>query len=169
MILPYKNIFPDIDESVFIGDGAVITGDVKIGKDSSIWFNAVIRGDVHFIRIGERTNIQDGCILHVTNGRSSLSIGNDVTVGHNAVVHGCTVKDNVLIGMGAVILDNSTVNSNSLIAAGSVVKEGFEIPEGVLAAGIPARIIRDLKETEILKINESSRGYVNYAKDYLNR
>lgn len=169
MILPYKNIFPDIDESVFIGDGAVITGDVKIGKDSSIWFNAVIRGDVHFIRIGERTNIQDGCILHVTNGRSSLSIGNDVTVGHNAVVHGCTVKDNVLIGMGAVILDNSIVNSNSLIAAGSVVKEGFEIPEGVLAAGIPARIIRDLKETEILKINESSRGYVNYAKDYLNR
>ena len=169
MILPYKNIFPDIDESVFIGDGAVITGDVKIGKDSSIWFNAVIRGDVHFIRIGERTNIQDGCILHVTNGKSSLSIGNDVTVGHNAVVHGCTVKDNVLIGMGAVILDNSIVNSNSLIAAGSVVKEGFEIPEGVLAAGIPARIIRDLKETEILKINESSRGYVNYAKDYLNR
>lgn len=166
MILPYKSILPEIDESVFIAGGAVITGDVKIGKDSSIWFNSVIRGDVHYVRIGERTNIQDGSILHVTNGRFPLNIGDDVTVGHNAIVHGCTVKSNVLIGMGAILLDDSVINSNSLIAAGTVVREGFEIPEGVLAAGVPAKVIRNLTSDEIIKIKESAAGYVKYAEEY---
>lgn len=166
MILPYKSIIPVIHESVFVAEGAVIIGDVKIGKDSSIWFNAVVRGDVHFIRIGERTNIQDGSILHVTNGKSNLEIGNDVTIGHNSVIHGSILKDNVLIGMGSVILDNAVINSNSLIAAGSLVKEGFIVPEGVLAAGSPAMIKRDLTENEIRNIAESAISYVKYSKEY---
>jgi len=166
MILPYKNKYPEIDESVFTALGSVITGDVKIGKNSSVWFNSVIRGDVNFIRIGEMTNIQDGCILHVTNGRSPLIIGNGVTIGHNAIIHGCEIKDNVLIGMGSILLDDSVVQINSLVAAGSVVLEGFHVPEGVLAAGVPAKIIRDLKDTEILKIKESAEGYSGYAKEY---
>lgn len=166
MILPFKNKIPHINESVFIADGAVIIGDVSIEKDSSVWFNSVIRGDVHYIRIGERSNIQDGSVLHVTNGKYFLEIGNDVTIGHNAVVHGCIVKSNVLIGMGSVILDRAIVNSNSIVGAGALVKEGFIVPEGVLVAGIPAKIIREIKEEEIVKIKESAMGYVSLAKEY---
>lgn len=167
MILTFRNIHPDIDKSVFIADGAVVIGDVVIEKDSSVWFNAVIRGDVHYIRIGQRTNIQDGCILHVTNSKNYLEIGDDVTIGHNAVIHGCIVKSNILIGMGSVILDRAIISSNSIIAAGSVVKEGTIVPEGVLAAGVPARIMRDLRGEEITRIKESAEGYVNYSKEYL--
>jgi carbonic anhydrase/acetyltransferase-like protein (isoleucine patch superfamily) len=154
-------------ENVFIAEGAVIIGDVSIEKDSSVWFNAVIRGDVHYIKIGERTNIQDGSVLHVTNGKYFLEIGNDVTIGHNAVVHGCIVKSNVLVGMGSVILDRAVVNSNSIVGAGALVKEGFTVPEGVLVAGVPAKIIRDVTDEEIMKIKESAMGYVGYAKEYL--
>ncbi len=166
MILSYKSMIPEIDESVFIAEGVFIIGDVKIGKDSSVWFNSVVRGDVHYIRIGERTNIQDGSILHVTNGKSNLEIGNDVTIGHNSVIHGSILKDNILIGMGSVILDNAVINSNSLIAAGSLIKEGFSVPEGVLAAGNPAKIKRDLTENEIRNITKSAEGYVEYSKEY---
>lgn len=167
MILPFKSKLPVIDESVFIAEGAVIIGDVSIEKDSSVWFNAVVRGDVHFIKIGKRTNIQDGSVLHVTNGKHSLEIGNEVTIGHNAVVHGCILKNNILIGMGAVILDSAVINSNSLIAAGSLIREGFIVPEGVLAAGVPAKIKRDLTKEEINSIKESASGYVNYSKEYM--
>lgn len=167
MLLPFKEKFPEVHESVFIAQTAVIIGDVVIGRDSGVWFNTVIRGDVDIIRIEERTNIQDGCILHVTTNKYSLHIGSDVTVGHNAIVHGCTVKDKVLIGMGAIVLDNATVNSNSLVAAGSVVKEGFEVPEGVLVAGVPAKIIRDLTGDEINSIIKSAAGYMHLAKTYM--
>ena len=167
MLLKYKDKFPVLDKSVFIADTAVVIGDVVLGKSSNVWFNAVIRGDVNFIRIGERTNIQDGCVLHVTYNKFSLTIGNDVTIGHNATVHGCVVKDLVLIGMGSVILDNSTVNSNSIVAAGSLVREGFVVPEGVLVAGVPAKIMRDLTEVEIGNIKKSALSYVEYAKDWL--
>ena len=167
MILPFKSKLPVIDESVFIAEGAVIIGDVSIEKDSSVWFNAVVRGDVHFIKIGKRTNIQDGSVLHVTNGKHSLEIGNEVTIGHNAVIHGCTLKNNILIGMGSVILDSAVINSNSLIAAGSLIREGFVVPEGVLAAGVPAKIKRDLTKEEIISIKESASGYVNYSKEYM--
>jgi len=166
MILPYKNIFPKIDESVFIAEGAIVIGNVTIEKDASVWFNAVIRGDVHYINIGERTNVQDGSILHVTNDRFALEIGKDVTIGHNSVVHGCFVRDNVLIGMGSVILDNALINSNSIVAAGSLVKEAFVVPEGVLVAGVPARVIREVTEDEIRKITTGATGYVTYAKEY---
>jgi len=168
MILPYKNIFPKIDESVFIAEGARIIGNVTIEKNSSVWFNAVIRGDVHYINIGENTNVQDGSVLHVTNNKFALIIGKDITIGHNAVVHGCTVKDNVLIGMGSVILDNALINSNSIVAAGSLVTEAFVVPEGVLVVGVPAKVIRELTEDEIKKITNSAVAYVGYAKAYKN-
>ncbi len=168
MILRFKDKYPLYDESVFIAENAAVIGDVVIGRDSGIWFSVVIRGDVNIIRIGERTNIQDGSVLHVTHKKHSLKIGNDVTVGHNATVHGCTVKDNVLIGMGAVILDNSIINSNSIVGAGSLIKENFTVPEGVLAAGVPAKVIRDLKDDEIAKIKQSALNYILYAREYMN-
>jgi gamma-carbonic anhydrase len=167
MILLFKDKFPLTGKNIFIADSAVVIGDVVLGEECSVWFNAVIRGDVNFIRIGSRTNIQDGCVLHVTNGKYPLIIGKDVTIGHNATVHGCILKDNILIGMGAVILDNSVINSNSIVGAGSVVKENFEVPEGVLAAGVPAKIIRDLSVNEIEKITQSAESYVSYSKEYI--
>jgi carbonic anhydrase/acetyltransferase-like protein (isoleucine patch superfamily) len=169
MILPYNGINPKIDDSVFICDGAQIIGDVEIGKDSSVWFNTVIRGDVNYIRIGERTNIQDGSVLHVTYKKYPLIIGNDVTIGHGALVHGCTLKDLVLIGMGAILLDNCVINPNSFIAAGTLVREQFVVPEGVLVAGVPGRIIRDLTEEEIAKIKRSSGNYLMYVNTYRNQ
>lgn len=166
MILPYNGILPKIDESVFICEGAQIIGDVEIGKDSSIWFNTVIRGDVNYIRIGERTNVQDLSMLHVTYKKYPLIIGNDVTIGHSVTLHGCTIKDLVLIGMGAVILDDAVINSNSFIAAGTLIKEHFIVPEGVLVAGVPGKIIRKLTEKEIDKIRRGSKNYLIYVESY---
>ena len=159
-------ITPTIHESVFICEGARIIGDVVLEKDVSVWYNTVIRGDVNYIRVGERTNIQDNSILHVTYKKYPLIIGADVTAGHGVILHGCTVKDSVLIGMGAILLDNCTVNSNSLIAAGTLIKEGFEVPEGVLIAGVPGKIIRDLSGEEIEKIRQSARNYMMYVDNY---
>jgi gamma-carbonic anhydrase len=166
MILPYNGIEPKIHESVFICEGVHIIGDVEIGKDSSIWFNTVIRGDVNFIRIGERTNVQDLSMLHVTYKKYPLIIGNDVTIGHSVTLHGCTIKDLVLIGMGAVLLDNCVINSNSFIAAGTLVRENFEVPEGVLIAGVPGKIIRDLTNEEIAKIKRGADNYLMYVNNY---
>jgi carbonic anhydrase/acetyltransferase-like protein (isoleucine patch superfamily) len=165
-IEPYLGINPTIHESVFICEGARIIGDVVLEKDVSVWYNTVIRGDVNYIRIGERTNIQDNSILHVTYKKYPLVIGSDVTAGHGVIMHGCNVKDSVLIGMGAILLDNCTVNSNSLVAAGTLVKEGFEVPEGVLIAGVPGKIIRDLSGEEIEKIRQSAKNYMMYVSNY---
>lgn len=166
MILPYQNKFPRIHESVLIAEGVHIIGDVEIGRDSSIWFNTVIRGDVNFIRIGERTNIQDLTMVHVTYKKFPTFIGNDVSIGHSAVIHGCRIEDFVLIGIGAKILDDAHVSSFSLVAAGSVVKEKFLVPEGTLVAGVPARIIRDLKADEIEKIKKNAENYLFYCEQY---
>ena len=166
MILPYLGIYPKIDESVFICEGVQIIGDVILAKDVNVWFNSIIRGDVNYIRVGERTNIQDGCILHVTYKKYPLIIGKDVSIGHGAVLHGCTVKDSVLVGIGAMLLDNCVVNSNSLIAAGALVKENFVVPEGVLIAGVPGKIIRELTEEEIEMIKQRSRNYLMYVNNY---
>lgn len=166
MILPYQNIHPKIHESVLIADGAHIIGDVEIGKDSSVWFNTVIRGDVNYIRIGERTNIQDLTMVHVTYKKFPTFIGNDISIGHSAVIHGCMIKDFVVIGMGAKVLDESTVNSYSLVAAGSVIKEKFVVPEGTLVAGVPAKVIRELKPEEIEKIKQNAKNYLFYAEQY---
>jgi carbonic anhydrase/acetyltransferase-like protein (isoleucine patch superfamily) len=166
MILPYQNIYPKIHTSVVVAEGAHIIGDVEIGKDSSVWFNTVIRGDVNFIRIGERTNIQDLTMVHVTYKKYPTFIGNDISIGHSAVIHGCRINDFVVIGMGAVILDDALINNYTFIAAGSVVKEKFIVPEGTLAAGVPAKIVRDLKPEEIEKIKQNAKNYLYYIEQY---
>ncbi len=166
MIVPYQNKFPKIHDSVLIAEGAYVIGDVEIGKDSSIWFNTVVRGDVNFIRIGDRTNIQDLTMVHVTYKKFPTFIGNDISIGHSAVIHGCRIDDFVLIGIGAKLLDDCHVNSFSLVAAGSVVKEKFVVPEGTMVAGVPAKIIRDLKPEEIEKIRQNAQNYLFYCQQY---
>lgn len=162
----YKELTPIIHESVFLCDGVKIIGDVEIGENCSVWFNSVIRGDVHYIKIGKNTNIQDMCMFHVTNNKYALNIGENVSIAHSVMLHGCTIKDNVLVGIGAKVLDNATVNSNSLVAAGSLVKEQFVVPEGVLVAGVPAKIIRDLKDNEVEMIRKTPLNYINYANEF---
>ncbi len=165
-IITFKGITPKIHSSAFICEGARIIGDVEIGEDCSVWYNTVIRGDVHYIRIGDRTNIQDMSMLHVTNGKFPLNIGNDVLIGHSVSLHGCTLKDKCMIGIGAIILDGAVVNSHSLVAAGALVREGFEVPEGVLVAGVPAKVIRKLTDAEKDKIDYMVNHYVEYVRDY---
>ncbi|MEW5798791.1 MAG: gamma carbonic anhydrase family protein [Bacteroidota bacterium] len=165
-ILSYRGITPKIHHSVFVADGVHIIGDVEIGKDSSVWFNSVIRGDVNYIRIGERTNIQDNTVIHVTNKKFPTNIGSNVTIGHNAVIHACTINDYCLIGMGAIILDDAKVGPYSLIAAGAVVTMGSVIPEGMLAAGVPAKVIRPLTEEERQSLVQSAQNYIDYVATY---
>jgi len=160
---------PKIGQSVFIAPSAQIIGDVTIGDNSSVWFNTTIRGDVHYIKIGKDTNIQDNVMLHVTNGKFPLQIGNGVTVAHGAIIHGSTIRDNTLIGMGAIILDDTIIDENSIIAAGSLILQGKNYPPGHLIAGSPARIIRPLKDEEIEKNLTYSRNYTAYKNSYLNK
>lgn len=167
MIIPYRDKLPEAGEDVFIAPGAVVIGDVTIGSGSGVWFGAVIRGDVNHIRIGSRTNIQDGCVLHVSLSTFSLEIGDDVTIGHNATVHGCRIQDRALIGMGATVLDGAVIESDSVVAAGAVVKEGFTVPSGTLVAGVPAKVIRDLTDDEKRGIMLSAEHYSEIAKEYL--
>lgn len=164
-ILSFEDKYPVIHQSVFIAPGARIIGDVTIGLNSSIWFNCVVRGDVHFVRIGEFTNIQDGSVLHVTSGTNPLIVGNYVTVGHKACLHGCTVEDYSLVGIGAIVLDGAVVRKNSLVAAGALVPPNFEVPSGKLVAGVPAKIIRDLRPQEIDYFQESAFNYFEYARN----
>jgi carbonic anhydrase/acetyltransferase-like protein (isoleucine patch superfamily) len=165
-IIQYKNRLPKLHPTVYVADGAKIIGDVEIGEYSGIWFNTVIRGDVNVIRIGSRTNVQDNSVLHVTTKTAPLNIGSDITIGHSALLHGCTIEDYCLIGMGAIILDNAYIHQNSMIAAGAIVLEGFHVPEGVLVAGIPAKIKRPLTEEEKQFIRRSAENYVSYAQEY---
>ncbi len=165
-ITPYKGRSAMIHTTAFVADGVQLIGDVRLAKDSSVWFNSVLRGDINSVEIGERTNIQDCSVLHVTS-EFPVRVGNDVTVGHRAIIHGCSVGDCCLIGMGAVILDNATIGSHALIAAGAVVLQDFVVPEGVLAAGVPAKIVRPLTQQEKDRIRESALHYVGYAKEYL--
>jgi len=160
----YQELFPKIDETVFVASGVKIVGDVTIGKYSSVWYNCVIRGDVHYVKIGENTNVQDCSMLHVTNGRFPLNIGNKVTIGHSVKLHGCTLKDLCLIGIGAIVLDGAVVEENSMVAAGAVVKPGFVVPSGKLVAGIPARVVRDLTPAEILDLEKSAERYMKYTE-----
>jgi len=165
-IITYKGITPKIPDSAFLCEGVRIVGDVELGEKCSVWYNSVIRGDVYYIRIGEGTNIQDLSMLHVTNNKYALNIGKYVTVGHSVTLHGCTIKDRSLIGIGATVLDNAVVNSNALVGAGALVKEGQEVPEGVLVAGVPAKIIRDLTDEELKWVSTNADNYVNYTKEY---
>ncbi|MCC6550611.1 MAG: gamma carbonic anhydrase family protein [Ignavibacteriaceae bacterium] len=166
-IISYKGISPKIDKSVFIADGVRITGDVEIGERSSIWFNTVIRADVNHVRIGSNTNIQDNATLHVSYDSTPLIIGDNVTVGHNAILHSCVVGNNVLIGMGAIVLDNTIIENFSMIAAGAMVRPHSKIETGKLYGGIPAKYIRDLTQDEMEYFQKSSDNYALYASDYM--
>jgi carbonic anhydrase/acetyltransferase-like protein (isoleucine patch superfamily) len=163
-LFPYLDYYPEIHDSVFLASGVKVIGNVKIDENSSVWYNTVIRGDVHYISIGKMSNIQDCSMLHVTNGRFPLNIGSKVTIGHSVTLHGCTLKDLCLIGMGAVILDGALVEENAMVAAGAVVTPGFQVPSGKLAAGVPAKIIRDLTDTEMKDIAESAERYRIYTE-----
>ncbi|ANT65743.1 MULTISPECIES: gamma carbonic anhydrase family protein [Prosthecochloris] len=165
-ILPYKGVYPRIHESVFLAEGACVIGDVEIGEDSSVWFNAVIRGDVCPITIGCRTSVQDNAALHVTHDTGPLHIGSDVTIGHGAVLHACRIEDHVLVGMGSTLLDDCVAEPFSIVAAGALVRQGFAIPSGMLAAGVPAKIMRPLTDTEKKVVTESPGNYVRYVAEY---
>ncbi|MCB0280031.1 MAG: gamma carbonic anhydrase family protein [Calditrichaeota bacterium] len=166
MIHTYKGITPKIGKNCFIEDSAHVIGDVVLGDDCSVWFNTVIRGDVNYIRIGNKTNIQDGSILHVTVNTCPLVLGEGVTVGHGAILHGATINNYCLIGMGAKILDKAIVEDFSIVGAGSLVKQGFVVPSGHLVAGVPARVIREITDDERAFLRQSAQNYINYMKDY---
>jgi carbonic anhydrase/acetyltransferase-like protein (isoleucine patch superfamily) len=161
MIRSFQGKFPKIDESVFVAENAVIIGDVEVEKDASIWYNCVLRGDVNFIRIGEKTNIQDGTIIHVSRKKDySTIIEHEVTVGHSATIHGCYIETGSLIGIGAIILDGVRVGKNSLIAAGSLVTPNTNIPERSLVMGSPAKVKREMTDEEVKDLERFWRGYV---------
>lgn len=164
-LFKYKNFFPDVAKDVFIAPGAKIIGNVKIGEGSSVWYNTVIRGDVNYIKIGSLTNIQDCCMLHVTSFKYPLNIGNKVTVGHSVSLHGCTIKDLCLIGIGAIVLDGAIIKEKSVVAAGSVVTHNFVVPSGKMVAGVPAKVIRDLNEDEINDLEKSALNYKEYSEE----
>ena len=167
MIHPFKDNQPKIHDSAMIIESAQVIGDVVIGEESSNWFNAVVRGDVNYIRIGMRTNIQDGCILHVARRTLPLMIGDEVTVGHNAVLHACTIGNRCLIGMGAIVMDGAEVGENSIVGAGALVTSGTKIPPGSLVLGAPAQVKRPLTEDESRNIRESAANYVADIENYL--
>ena len=167
ILLPYEGKEPRIGARVFVAENAAIIGDVEIGDDSSIWFGTVLRGDVHRIRIGARTNIQDNCVVHVTAENWPTTLADEVTVGHGAVVHGCTVERGALIGMGSRVLDGAVVGELALVGAGALVTEGMQIPPRTLAVGVPARVKRELTYDEIARLEQSWKNYVEYKKAYL--
>jgi carbonic anhydrase/acetyltransferase-like protein (isoleucine patch superfamily) len=167
LIKAVNGILPRFGKNCFLADNATITGDVIMGDDCSVWFNAVVRGDVHYIRIGNNVNIQDGAIIHCTYQKWPVDIGNNVSIAHNAIVHGCTIHDNVLLGMGAIIMDGAVIHSNSIIGAGALVKEGTIVESGSVWAGVPARKIKDI-DMDLLEgqVNRISRNYNKYASWY---
>ena len=166
-VMSYKGITPEFGTGVFLADGARVIGDVKIGADSSIWFNVTVRGDCNYIRIGERTNIQDNSVIHVTHDTGPTHIGDEVTIGHAAVIHACTIKNRSLIGMGAVILDGVEVGEQSVVAAGSVLPPGKKYPSGVLILGSPGKVVRELSTAEKSGLKESYENYLEYKKGYI--
>jgi carbonic anhydrase/acetyltransferase-like protein (isoleucine patch superfamily) len=165
-IRPYQGKLPEIAKSAYIDPAAIIIGDVKIGEDSSIWPLTVVRGDVHYIRIGERTNIQDGSVLHVMRDEYPLVLGDDVTVGHKVTLHGCTIANRCLIGMGSIILNGVTIGEGSIVAAGALILERTNIPPGSLVVGHPAKIKRQLTGIDQASIDEYARRYVAYKNIY---
>lgn len=164
MIKTINGKSPKIGEDCFIAENAVIVGDVVMGDQCSIWFNAVLRGDVHYIKMGNKVNVQDGAVVHCTYQKSPTNIGDNVSIGHNAIVHGCTIKDNVLIGMGSIIMDDCVVESNSIIAAGAVVTKGTHVPSGTVFAGMPAKKIKEIStELSSGEIDRIANNYIKYA------
>jgi carbonic anhydrase/acetyltransferase-like protein (isoleucine patch superfamily) len=163
IIKSVRGFTPRFGENCFIADGAIVVGNVVMGNHCTVWFNAVVRGDVHSITIGDNTNIQDGAVLHCTYERADLVIGNNVSIAHNAVVHGCRVGDNVLIGIGAIIMDHAVIGNNSVIAAGAVVLPGTIVESGTVYAGVPARKVKDVTPELLEVIQRTARNYPMYA------
>lgn len=167
LILPIEDKHPQFGNNCFIAPNATIVGDVIMGDDCSVWFNTVIRGDVNFIKMGNKVNVQDGACIHCTYQKYGTTIGNNVSIGHHAIVHGCTVHNNVLIGMGAIVMDNCTVNSNTIIAAGAVVLENTICEAGSIYAGVPAKKVKNISQELISgEINRIAYNYVKYAGWY---
>jgi carbonic anhydrase/acetyltransferase-like protein (isoleucine patch superfamily) len=166
MISPFKDKLPEISRSAFIAEDATVIGDVVIGAEASIWFGSIIRGDVNFIRIGDRTNIQDATVIHVSSKTHSTILENDITVGHRVTLHGCYVEAECLIGIGAILLDGVRVGKNSLVAAGSLLTPGTQVPSGSLVMGCPGKVKRTVTESEIENIRRSAARYVELAAIY---
>ncbi len=166
-LLEFRGKNPYLGEGVFLDDSATIVGDVVLGEQSSVWMNSIVRGDVHSIRIGARTNIQDLCMVHVTSGKHATTIGDDVTVGHHVTIHGCAIGNRVLVGIGSTVLDGVEVADDVMIAAGSLLTPGKKFPAGVLLRGSPATIARDLSPEEKAFLTQSAANYVGYAAEYL--
>lgn len=164
LILPVKGVSPQIPTDCYVAENATIVGDVTMGSECSVWFNAVIRGDVNSISMGNKVNVQDGACIHCTYQKTKTIIGNNVSIGHHAIVHGCTVEDNVLIGMGAIVMDNVKIGKNSIIAAGAVVLEGTQVQAGSIYAGVPAKKVKDISQ-ELLEgeVQRIANNYVMYS------
>ena len=163
-ILAVQGKEPQFGENCFIAPNATIVGEVSMGNECSVWFNAVIRGDVHYIKMGNKVNVQDGAIIHCTYQKHPTFIGNNVSIGHNAIVHGCTIKDNVLIGMGAIVMDNCVIESNSIVAAGSVITQNTVVESGTIWAGVPAKKVKEINQSDFAgEIERISNNYVMYS------
>ena len=157
-------VYPTLGNDCFVAPNATIVGDVQCGDHCSFWFNAVVRGDVNSIRMGNKVNVQDGAVVHCTYKKTKTIVGNNVSIGHNAIIHGCTIHDNVLIGMGAIVMDNAVIGSHSIIAAGAVVLEGTQIPSGTIWAGVPAKKVKNIDESQIHgEIDRIANNYMKYA------
>ena len=164
VILPVKGVLPTMGDNCFIAPNATIVGDVIMGNDCSVWFNAVIRGDVNSIRMGNKVNVQDGAVIHCTYEKTKAIIGNNVSIGHNAIVHGCVIDDNVLVGMGAIVMDNAQIGSNSIIAAGAVVLENTVVEPGSIYAGVPAKKVKAISQELISgEIDRIANNYLMYS------
>lgn len=166
MLRPYRGCLPVVDPSAYIDASAQLIGDVLVGAESSVWMNAVVRGDVHRVRIGRRTNIQDGTIVHVMHGTHPTEIGDEVTIGHAAVIHGCTIGARVLVGMGAIILNGAVIGEDSIVAAGALVTEDMHVPARSMVMGSPAKVRRPLSDDEVRFVRVSADNYVRYRLDY---
>jgi len=165
-VRPFRDVWPRIAASVWLAPGAAVVGDVEIGSESSVWYGATLRGDVNSIRVGSRSNLQDQCVVHVTRDRFDCEIGDEVTVGHRAVVHGCRIGDGALVGIGAIVLDGARIGEGALVAAGAVVAPGFVVPDGRLVVGIPARVSRSLDSDERALQRRRALEYVQTAREH---
>ena len=169
MIRPFGDLTPRIHPSAFVADDAVVIGDVEIGSDASIWFGSIVRGDVNYIRIGDRTNIQDACVIHVSSKDHPTILEHEITVGHRVTLHGCYVENGCLIGMGSIILDGARIGRNSLVAAGCLVTPGTIIPPEALVMGAPARVKRQLTREELDSLSTSWQNYVDLSRRYISK
>lgn len=164
VLKPVEGKYPQIPEDCFVAENATIVGDVQMGSQCSIWFSAVVRGDVNYIKMGNKVNVQDGAVIHATYKTAPTNIGNNVSIGHNAIVHGCTIHDNVLVGMGSIIMDDCVIESNSIIAAGAVVTQKTRVESGSIYAGVPAKKVKDISEDLISgQIDRISNNYIKYS------